>query len=112
VPGPGYPTENECDTTGLVSPIAAYDHSIGCSITGGHIYRGAAYPQLVSTYFFADYSSGRFWSLCEMTLGGWQMDALLETPLRPSSFGEDHTGELYVVSSHDNGLYRLVATSC
>jgi glucose/arabinose dehydrogenase len=105
-----YSTGTNCDTTSLVSPIAEYDHSLGCSITGGYAYRGAAYPELVGTYFFADYCSGRFWSLRETTPGDWLMDPPLESPLRPSSFGEDEDGELYVVSLHNNGLYRLVAS--
>ena len=106
-----YPTGTACDASGLVSPIAEYDHSLGCSITGGYVYRGAAYPQLVGIYFFADYCSGRFWSLRETTPSDWRLDPPLQTPLRPSSFGEDEAGELYAVSLHNNGLYRLVAAS-
>ena len=107
-----YPKGTDCAAADIVPPIAEYDHSVGCSITGGYVYRGGAYPQLVGTYFFADFCSGRFWSLRETTAGGdWQMDTLLATPLRPTSFGEDEDGELYVLSYHDNGLYRLVAAS-
>ena len=30
-----------CDTTGLTLPVAEYDHTEGCSITGGTVYRAA-----------------------------------------------------------------------
>jgi len=51
-----------CDRTGLTLPVAEYDHSLGnCSITGGHIYRGSAYPALRGVYLYGDYCSGRIW---------------------------------------------------
>jgi glucose/arabinose dehydrogenase len=37
---------NGCDTSGLVLPVHEYDHSAGCSITGGYVYRGEAIPAL------------------------------------------------------------------
>ena len=33
-----------CTVTGYVQPIAEYDHSLGCSIIGGYVYRGTAQP--------------------------------------------------------------------
>ena len=40
-----------------------YSHSLGCSVTGGYVYRGLAYPGLVGGYLFGDYCSGRIWAL-------------------------------------------------
>lgn len=100
-----------CDRTGLELPVAVYGHRSpegGCSITGGYVYRGRAFPQLSGTYFYADYCSGNLWDL--RADGGRWTSALLATfPIRPSSFGEDEHGELYLTDHGGGGLYRLVA---
>ena len=58
-----YPASSACDPTGKVLPVTEYDHSLGCSVTGGYVYRGTAYPALVGYYFFGDFCSGRVFSL-------------------------------------------------
>ncbi len=91
----------------LVFPIFEYGHSQGCSITGGYVYRGKAVPAARGRYFFGDYCSGRVWSL--RVEGGRARD-LRQERFRVealSSFGEDGTGELYLVS-HQGDIYRLV----
>jgi hypothetical protein len=35
-----YSPSSGCNTSGKIPPVAQYDHSLGCSITGGHVYRG------------------------------------------------------------------------
>ncbi|HEU5300436.1 MAG TPA: PQQ-dependent sugar dehydrogenase [bacterium] len=97
-----------CDRSGLVLPIAEYDHSQGgCSVTGGYVYRGNRVRALAGRYLFADYCSGRVWTLAEGG-GRWSMAVLLNTDLRITSFGEDASGELYVVD-HGGAVYRLTA---
>jgi glucose/arabinose dehydrogenase len=98
-----------CDTGGLVLPITEYDHGQGCSITGGYVYRGARYPEMAGVYFFGDYCSGIIWGLRQATGGEWQMAFLLDTNISISSFGEDSTGEIYVVSYREGTIYHLVA---
>jgi glucose/arabinose dehydrogenase len=80
----------------LVAPVAVYSHSLGCSITGGFVYRGNAVPALNGRYVYGDFCSGRIWSL---NAKGGQPD-LVDVPLvkELSSFGEDPAGELYVTS--------------
>ncbi len=48
----------DCDQTGYVKPIAEYSHDLGCSVTGGYVYRGTAQPELQGVYVFGDYCSG------------------------------------------------------
>ncbi len=99
----------QCDQSGLELPIAVYGHGSpagGCSITGGYVYRGAAFPRLVGTYLYADYCSGNLWGL-RASGAGWSGALLGVLNIRPSSFGEDEAGELYL-TDHSGGLYRLV----
>lgn len=99
----------QCDQSGLELPIAVYGHGSpagGCSITGGYVYRGAAFPRLVGTYLYADYCSGNLWGL-RASGAGWSGALLGVLNIRPSSFGEDEAGELYL-TDHGGGLYRLV----
>ncbi len=96
-----------CDQTGLTLPVAEYDHSGHCSITGGYVYRGAAYPQLHGVYFYGDYCSGRVWALYPDGNGGWQNPVAFDAPLTLSSFGEDEAGELYLVD-FSGSVHRLV----
>jgi glucose/arabinose dehydrogenase len=88
-----------CDQTGLTPPTFEYDHSQGCSITGGYVYRGSAVTALQGLYIFGDYCSGwvrsfRYQNATATELTDWPT-------LRPggsiTSFGEDAAGELYVV---------------
>jgi glucose/arabinose dehydrogenase len=99
---------SSCDSNDTVAPIAEYDHSQGCSITGGYIYRGAAFPSLQGLYFYGDYCSGRIWALSETAPGSWQERELLKTDLSISSFGEDQAGEVYLTDLGGT-LYQIVA---
>jgi len=103
-----FPETRACDRSGLEIPIAEYDHALGCSITGGYVYRGPSYPPAHGAYVFGDTCSGRISSLHVGADGGWQQTELLVTRLLISSFGEDEAGELYVVSLDPGGFYRLV----
>lgn len=96
-----------CDQAGLELPIFEYDHSSGCSITGGYIYRGQAYPKLTGNYFVTDYCSGTIWRLFNNGKR-WLNDVVLETDLIISSFGEDNSGEIYVLNYWNGGIYRIV----
>jgi glucose/arabinose dehydrogenase len=94
----------DCNTTGLRLPVAEYDRSGGCSVTGGYVYRGRRVAGLAGRYVFGDYCSGRIWVLSEAPPGRWVMAPLLESGLSISSFGEDQAGELYVVD-HRGAVY-------
>lgn len=97
-----------CDQSGLVLPVAEYNHAYGgCAITGGYVYRGTQYPALNGLYFFADYCSGKIWSLQRDASGQWQMIERLDSGALITSFGEDQTGELYVVDQK-GAIDRLV----
>lgn len=99
-----------CEQDGLELPVAVYPHggdAGGCSVTGGYVYRGAQFPQLVGAYLYADYCSGNLWALRQAG-GAWQSELVSRLEIRTSSFGEDEAGELYLTDSDGGGLYRLV----
>ena len=88
-------------------PIAEYSHQLGCSVSGGYVYRGAAVPAAVGRYFYGDYCTGTVWSLkvvngraTNVRVEPFKLDGL-------SGFGEDSRGELYLVSVTSGDVFRL-----
>ncbi len=100
--------EDDCDQEIYTLPVAAYDHDNGCSVTGGHVYRGSDYPSLAGRYFYGDYCSGLIWSLTPDG-DGWSNELELDSDSWITSFGEDEAGELYLVDLA--GVVYQVTTS-
>jgi len=93
---------------GLIDPVTQYSRGLGNSITGGHVYRGSAIPELEGLYIFADYGSGRFWAARPDGQGGYVNDELINTTIQPTAFGVGPGGELYFVDIDGNtGLGRV-----
>ncbi len=100
----------DCDPSGLALPVAEYGHQEGnCSVTGGYVYRGAAYPVLDGVYFYGDFCSGFLWALWRDETGAFQSQRVLATGLSISSFGEDEQGELYLLDYGGGAVYQLQA---
>jgi glucose/arabinose dehydrogenase len=87
---------NGCDVTGLTLPIFDYSHADGVAVIGGYVYHGSAIPSLQGTYIFGDLT-GPIWNLVEGPPGTWTRNTLLTTGRSLSSFGQDASGELYVL---------------
>jgi glucose/arabinose dehydrogenase len=100
-------------------PILDYPRSDGGSVTGGFVYRGNRLGNTFrGRYFFADYVSGRVWSIAltptasgvtasdrrdhTAELGGGAVLGNI------SSFGVDADGELYIVN-HGGSIVRITA---
>lgn len=97
-----------CDYNAFVAPIIEYHHSDGgCSVTGGYVYRGESLKSLQGSYVYGDYCSGLIWALLQTTDGEWTNTLIVESGLKISSFGEDESGEVYVVD-HGGGIFRLM----
>jgi glucose/arabinose dehydrogenase len=95
-----------CISTGMELPINEYDHSLGNSVTGGYVYRGKKYPALAGTYLFGDFGSSRIWGLAETNRETWIRTELFRPGFNISSFGEDESGEIYVVD-YGGTIYRI-----
>ncbi|WP_431109527.1 PQQ-dependent sugar dehydrogenase [Winogradskyella poriferorum] len=89
----------------MTFPVSEYSHSGGrCSITGGYVYRGSTYPNLVGSYLFGDvcsqeigylkFENGNWNSTFESFSGNWV------------AFGEDINGELYV-SNLSGSIFKI-----
>jgi glucose/arabinose dehydrogenase len=93
--------------TGAVDPLFEYSHADGgVSVTGGYVYRGSRVPGLRGAYLYADYADGKVRAVRQQD-GKVIEQADLGVKAPPlSSFGEDATGELYVLSLSGR-VYRL-----
>ena len=126
-----YDPEEFCDTTGLIMPVFEYPNNAsymkiligmdereatGCSVTGGYVYRGNNNPDLWGTYIFGDYCTGRIWSFKLKNGKPTKFKNLRpelkkhsrDVPLFISSFGEDSSGELYVVD-YLGAVYKFIS---
>ena len=98
---------NGCPAEGFQFPRAVYGTHDGgsCSITGGYVYRGAALPELVGQYVFADYCSGLIWTL-DAANPSAQPVLIIDSEHHISSFAELPDGELLVLT-FSNAIFRL-----
>lgn len=107
-----YPPGSGCSPEGMTLPVVEYanDRSVGCSITGGYVYRGEAVPALRGWYVYGDYCSGRIWGFDTAALrdgGTPRPSELLTTGALISSFGEDARGEVYLTDLRSGTVYKL-----
>jgi glucose/arabinose dehydrogenase len=105
-----YPPGASCSQSGLTLPVYEYDHSDGCSVAGGYVYRGTDFPSLRGRYFFADLCASwlrSFGTVNGEARGFQDHTASAGAVSSVVSFGEDGRGELYVVS-HGGSIQRIV----
>ena len=97
-------------------PVWEYEHGPGlCSVTGGYVYRGTELTGYDGVYFYADYCGREIYGFKPSV--AHQRIAQLPAASNPASFGEDNSGELYVLL-HDRNqeelegwVYKLVEAS-
>ena len=96
-----------CRREGLTLPVLDYGHGDGCAIIGGFVYRGRAIPAAVGHYFYSDYCSGWLRSFRVVEKAATDR-SIWRTRDAGSvlSFGEDASGELYLLSAR-GVVYRL-----
>lgn len=107
-----------CSFKGITMPIAEYSHHEGISITGGYVYNGKQLSGFSGKYIFADWSGPMFY--LQKVGNTWKRGKLIITGTHPgdlkiTSFGEDPSGELYLVTNEDTGpgavkgaVYKIV----
>ena len=106
-----YQPPKDCDQEGLIAPLSAYGRDQGISVTGGFVYRGKAVPALAGQYVFGDFGSGRIWTIPADTRQFRAPELLMDTNATGrvflSSFGEDSSGELYVLDLNGS-VFKII----
>jgi glucose/arabinose dehydrogenase len=90
----------------VTPPLVVYSPRQGVSITGGYVYRGTRHPELVGQYLFADFESGRIWTLDANSRKASSMKLLLHPRKNIASFGESAEGELFLCA-FDGRIYEF-----
>ncbi|MGV3460733.1 MAG: PQQ-dependent sugar dehydrogenase [Flavobacterium sp.] len=87
-------------------PFAQYLQTFnnGCSVTGGVVYRGAAYPNLQGKYIFADYCNNRLAYVSDTGTITW---GAVQSGNNFTTFGEDINGEVYVMGRTSGILFKI-----
>jgi cytochrome c553 len=85
-------------------PTIEFSHAEFRSLTGGIVYRGREFPELVGAYVFGDFGTGRVWAAKHDGVRLEWMRELIDTPFSITHVTADPSGELLVV---DYGVERL-----
>jgi glucose/arabinose dehydrogenase len=92
----------------FIEPIYYYHHKpIHCSVIGGVVYNGEAFPKLRGTYLFGDFCSGYIWGLKRNAAGIWEAQILYDTDAQITTFGTDAAGEVYL-ADYRGKIFKLV----
>ncbi|MEM6335124.1 MAG: T9SS type A sorting domain-containing protein, partial [Bacteroidota bacterium] len=94
-----------CQTGIFEEPVFTYDHDEGLSITGGYVQRVEG-STLYGQYLYADYVTGRLYALDAIT---FENRLLLETGGLVSAFGQDESGEVYLLAYDTGAIFRIAA---
>ncbi len=95
-----------CSNPDFVDPVVEYDHSLGQSVTGGYVYRGADAPDLVGTFVFGDFISGRIWNAVPDG-SGFRLNELLTSDISIGTFATATDGTLYVIDYREGTFHRI-----
>lgn len=89
-----------------VPPIFEYPLDGTCAAIGGYVYRGSKIPALAGAYLYSDYCESMVRALVQRDGKVTDHRDLAIKGNRVTAFGEDQSGELYVLSQGD-GLQRI-----
>ncbi|MFE3252214.1 PQQ-dependent sugar dehydrogenase [Streptomyces sp. NPDC059209] len=94
-----HPFRGGTEPANHVPPVFEYDRNgLGCSVTGGYVYRGDAIPGLQGQYLYSDYCDG---TVRGLTIDNGEVTGQSDLGVNGGeviSFVEDGDGELYVLA--------------
>ncbi|MBA4192214.1 MAG: hypothetical protein C0467_29955 [Planctomycetaceae bacterium] len=103
---PTKPTQ-KVGPTPILPPTLELPHTIAASVTGGYVYRGKRFPELVGAYIFGDWETRRIWAARFENGRVKEMPEIVKPNVRVSAFGEDNAGELYYLDYDTGFMYTL-----
>ncbi len=95
-----------CNMTGLSLPIVEIPHPEGEAVIGGFVYHGTALAGMQGQYIFGDLN-GKIWSLTENPPNTFTRTLIASPGFQISSFGQDSSGELYVVDISGGRVLKI-----
>jgi glucose/arabinose dehydrogenase len=102
-----YPEPTRCVKRRFQKPVWTIPRSQGRSVTGGYVYRGEIFKRLRGSYIYGDFVTGKIWRLSKRGRR-YTNRVLLSSDSNISSFGQDASGEIYVVD-HSGSILKLIA---
>ena len=94
--------------TPILPPTVELPHTDGVSVTGGFVYRGKKFPELVGQYIFGDWETRRIWGVKWDGKSASPRQDLVPATVRVVGFAENHDGELYVLDYSDGTVHDFV----
>jgi uncharacterized repeat protein (TIGR03806 family) len=95
----------------LTKPTVEHSHAESRSLTGGLVYYGKKYPDLVGHYIYGDYSTGKIWAGKHDGEKIVSHKEIADTRLIITGFGVDSRGEILIADfQKESGLFTLVPT--
>jgi uncharacterized protein (TIGR03437 family) len=98
-----------CNASQFTLPVLEYSRDEGCSVSGGHVYRGSRWTNLMGVYLYSDYCSGRIWGV-RREADRWVSTLLLNSGKSVSTFGEAEDGEIYLADISSGEIFHVVGT--
>ncbi|MBA4064501.1 MAG: hypothetical protein C0501_12460 [Isosphaera sp.] len=100
-------TSQKIGPTPILPPAIELPHTIAASVTGGYVYRGKKFPDLVGAYVFGDWETRRVWGARFENGRLKEMPEVMKPSVRVVAFGEDNAGELYFLDFDTGAMYTL-----
>jgi putative heme-binding domain-containing protein len=100
-------SERQRGPTPIVPPTIEIPHTEGASVTGGYVYRGKKFPELIGQYIFGDWETRRIWGVPVDGEKLGERREIVEATVRIVDFAEDNDGELYLLDYDDGSIHAL-----
>jgi uncharacterized repeat protein (TIGR03806 family) len=108
-----YSGRPNCSTLNKIKPIHSINQNTGaCSVMGGYVYRGTAFPAAYGKYFFTDYCEHTVRSITPAANNAISLAAHGSIPANVVSFAQDNKGELFAMGQGSAGqqIFKMQAT--
>jgi uncharacterized repeat protein (TIGR03806 family) len=100
--------ERKRGPTPILPPTVEHSHTEARSISGGYTYGNRSrLPELAGAWIYGDYVTGKVWGVRHNGREVTWLKELVDTPLFIVGFGNDSSGEVYLVCHETGVIHRL-----